>query len=104
MKKRIISTRCYRRDQSWYFEQVVKFSDASQTFKLKVNIRRNAFDDQSGAQVFMWSGTGWNSVVEAPISECHCRGVSYCVDDVKASDFESDCERLLTEAKFIVVI
>lgn len=97
----VISTRCYLADQSWYFERVTKFNGG---ITLKINIRRNAYNDQSYAHVSIWDtvNTQWNIVVEAPISECVCQDIDYCSKGVTPSYFEADHNRLLVEAMKIV--
>ena len=94
----IISERCYNQDQSWYYERTAKFESPTQSVKLKVYIRRNAYDEQSCALVHLWSGQGWNLIVTAPISECLCKDVDWIDKNVKPSFFTADCNRLIVEA------
>jgi len=94
-----ISERLYNRDQSWYFERIVRKDVRSAP--LKVDIRRNAYDNQSGARVWRWNGSEWKLVVDAPISDCVCRSVRY-TNDASVSDFECDFDRLLNEALEII--
>jgi hypothetical protein len=94
----IISERCYNQDQSWYYERTAKFEAATQSVKLKVSIRRNAYDHQSHAQVYFWNGQQWNLLVDSPISECECKDIAYFNKGVKPSFFMADRNRLLVEA------
>ena len=102
----IISERCYNQDQSWYYERTSKFESPAQSewewlwhrVKLKVNIRRNAYDHQSYARVHLWNGQQWNLLVDAPISECLCKDVDWIDKNAKPSFFTADCNRLIVEA------
>lgn len=102
MKRKLISDRCYLLSQSWYFERVIAYASPTRSFKLKVDIRRNAYDNQSHARVCQWDGTKWQIVVDAPIAECECKKISYVSPNVKSLDFEADSIRLLKEALQIV--
>ena len=97
-----ISERVYNADQSWYFERTVTATKNAKKVKLQVNIRRNAYNDQSYARVKRWSGTEWKNVVDAPITECECKSITY-VDRLPATGlFKDDADRLLQEAIQIV--
>lgn len=97
-KAKLISERIWNADQSWYFERTVQVG----VVKLKVKIRRNAYNDQSYARVERWNGEEWKIVVTAPITECQCQSLSYVTRGVNLADFEKDYTRLLTEAVKIV--
>lgn len=94
----VISTRVWKADQSWYFEHVVKFENQRQSVRLKVSIRRNAYDFQSYGRVYFWDGKQWNRIVDTPLVFLRCKQVSDLDLNVNASAFEVDCERLLGEA------
>jgi hypothetical protein len=102
MKSKIISSRCYNQDQSWYFERVIRYQGDNGHFTLKVHIRRNSYNSQSHAQVSIWDGFEWSNIVNAPISECVCKTISYTDNNVTMSQFEDDEKRLLEEALLIV--
>jgi len=98
-----ISTRVFNQDQSWVFQRTVEIKarkNAKHT--LRINIRRNAYDNQSYAKVERWNGTEWKNVVNAPITECECKGISYVDLNISARHFERDAERLVKEAEAIV--
>ena len=61
-----IDTRFYNKDQSWYFIRIVKWNN----HKLKVVIRRNAYDHQSYAKCYKFDGKQWNVVNSMPIEDC----------------------------------
>ena len=92
--KRTISERCYLQNQSWCFERTVNFEHK----RFKINIHRNAFDEQSYARVYLWDKTQWNLVVDAHISECVCKKIDYTQYNVNLLSFEEDYRRLLNEA------
>ena len=94
-----ISIRCYNQSQSWYYEEVIAVG--KKTFK--VCIRRNAYDCQSYAKVYIYdtNASKWNEIVNAPIMECECQEISYVTKNVTTRDFENDAKRLLEEASLI---
>jgi len=100
MSHKIISERLYNINQSWNYEQVLymEINDIKQKFK--INIRRNSYDFQSFARVYVYSNehSGWNRIVNAPISECKCSEVNYLSKKVDKKEFLDDRNRLLEEA------
>ena len=96
-----ISKRFYNENQSWILNYTVGIGDEH---RLLVEIRRNAYDQQSYGRVSRWDGTRWHRVVNVPISECQCRVVSYVQPEGKAREdlFVLDAYRLLEEAKKII--
>jgi hypothetical protein len=102
MKQKIISERCWKANQSWYYEKVIAFASNTRSFKLKVDIRRNAYDDQSHARVYQWDGTKWQLVVKYPIRDCVCQHLDYTMMNVTADSFSTDTLYLLKEALQIV--
>lgn len=99
-KPKLISERCYNQDQSWYFERTVKVKNEFNERSLRVTIRRNAYDNQSYARVDVWdtSKNVWNRVVNAPITECECKRISYVDNHISITVFGTDYSRLLDEA------
>lgn len=98
-----ISTRVYNQDQSWYFQRTAEIkARGNKKHTLRVNIRRNAYDNQSYAKVERWNGTEWKNVVNAPITECECKGIAYVDNGISARHFEKDSDRLVQEAESIV--
>ena len=94
-----ISARVWNQSQSWYYEATYK----KDGHKLRVEIRRDAFDHQCVARVTRWDGAQWHQVCSRPISECKCKDVSYVSSSVSMSDFEEDEFELLQEALAIVL-
>jgi hypothetical protein len=80
-----IDEQCYKRDQSWYYHSVIKVNGQS----LKVEIRRNAYDIQSYANVSRWDGKQWSIVWKKPINACNCKSVSY-LGKATVEDFAAD--------------
>ena len=97
-----ISERVYNQDQSWYFERTVTVTNSDVIIKLRVSIRRNAYNDQSYARVDQWTATGWERVIDAPIMECDCSAISYTDNKPATCLFKDDADRLLQEAIQIV--
>jgi len=94
-----IDTRFYNQDQSWWFERIVKLDDGQ---KLKVVIRRNAYDFQSSAVCKRWDGNKWHLVNSMPIKDCACKPVSYVDKSPNKALFEKDAKALIAIAKEIV--
>jgi hypothetical protein len=89
-----ISERFYPHSQSLWYERVLDHKGT----RFRVEIRRNAYDDQSWARVDRWNGEEWKRVVHAPISACLCKEVSYAARNPTQELFEKDADRLLQEA------
>lgn len=102
---RLISERCWLDDQSWYYELTLRYADprCGGSRRLRVSIRRNAFDTQSYAKVQQWDGAQWQNVCSRHISECECKSVSYVDRDVKPEQFHEDATMLLNDAFLIVL-
>ncbi len=104
-KATVISERFYNQDQSWFFERTTKFESTCgipQTVKLKTEIRRNAYDCQSYARVFVWNGSEWKLVLNAPITHCECVEACYTSRTTDPKPFVSDHYRYTAEALEIV--
>ena len=97
-----ISERCWNSEQSWHYEKTVSWLMNSAWHKLRVCIRRNAYDHQSFARVERWNGEQWHQVTRCPIGECSCREVSYVQDNIGVAAFHADADRLLGETYDII--
>lgn len=98
-----ISEQVYNENQSWYFERVVEVkAKGGKKHVLQIDIRRNAYDNQSYAKVKRWNGEEWKQVIHQPISRCECKGISYVQGGIRVSHFENDAKRLMEEAVQIV--
>lgn len=78
-----LSRRLYYGSQSWLYESVWKMDrNGEGAYKIRVRIRRNAYDFQSWMIGEVWSHTDlkWNKVTELPIEGAACASVTY-VDD-----------------------
>lgn len=91
---------CWNAQQSWNFTSHWEFG----THRLRVRIRRNAYDEQSFAEVSKLDipSGAWNVLRSIPISECECRTISYTHKDVKADDFSADEGKLLRMARSLL--
>jgi len=106
----IIQNEVDNRGQSWNFTRIVKGNTGRGLgsvdrgeYKLRVRIRRNAYDEQSYALVERWDGSKWHEVVKQPIDRCECQSLSYVTRGVTTEAFENDCKRLLDMAKAVVL-
>ena len=94
----LISERCWKGQQSWNYEAIVKLYS---TRKLRVTIKRDSYDFQCVARVDLWTGE-WTRVNSLSISECLCYKVSYVAMNADAVAFRPDAVRLLDVARKIV--
>lgn len=96
-----ISTRFYNQTQSWYYVRTVAVdkSPSKPGIRIKVEIRRNAYDEQSYGRTYLWSGSKWELVVNSPIEGLRCEHASYVHNkyEVDCQAFERDAEDLLDE-------
>jgi hypothetical protein len=102
-----ISERFYNLNQSWYYERIVEIKGV----KLKVHIRRNAYDNQShlNGLVFDPAAMKWNKIVHRPIEGAKCESASYVQDlkhhtpslQVDKSLFIADADSIIEELKAI---
>lgn len=69
-----ISELFYNQDQSWHYEKIVRFGNFS---RLKVYIRRNAYDNQSFVKGYVLKDSQWNLIVARPIETARCKETSY---------------------------
>jgi hypothetical protein len=106
MAAEIVSERCWKGCQSWHYELIVKcetdIAVTPRSLKLRVDIKRDAYDFQSYARVHRWDGTRWQLVNELSINECKCKNVQYFAPEAKAEDFHDDVQQLLHTAWEIV--
>lgn len=94
MKQKLISEQLYNQNQSWYFIKIIEI----QSHKIKVDIRRNAYDNQSHATIERWNGSEWKLVYQKPIMDCKCKVVSYVEKNVEKTLFEADANELIDTA------
>jgi hypothetical protein len=98
--KRLSAPSVWNANQSWYYKALWTSGD----YRLQVNIRRNAFEDQSYARVEVWSAAElkWSTVVSQPITLMVCKKVSYVQENVTIRNFAADEESLLDEAAIVL--
>jgi hypothetical protein len=93
--------RVWHANQSWNYEAII---DAGYSFPLRVEVRRNAYDEQSFARVSAWGGPeqGWAHIAARAGVELACRVVSYTERDVAPERFAADEAALLSDAQFVL--
>jgi len=75
-------------DNSWYWQQIREYSN-KQVHRLRVNIRRNAYDNQSYANIEKWSDErGWVIISCHAITDYPCAKVSYVAKVLTDRDHE----------------
>ena len=90
-----ISERFYNsgQRQSWHYERIVDNGD----LKLRVFIKRNAYDSQSYVRGYVLDGKKWNCIVDRPIEGAACYNVSYLQKVVDNHLFNVDADSVLRE-------
>lgn len=104
--KPVIAERLWRdaMHQTCHYELIQRAG----THRLRVQIERNAYDDQSCARIQRWDGAQWQGVSTWPISACDSLAVSaYERPEAKTGrcDLElmqGDAARLVAEAWAII--
>ena len=82
------------RSQSWIFNGVYRNNSGM----YEVEVRKNAYADQSWAKVSVWGRDGWNLFVELPVEEWYDDLPSYTKSTLSRDDkvfFEDVRRRLL---------
>jgi hypothetical protein len=98
----VISERLYNSNQSWMYQLIVNIEG----HKLRVSIKRNAYDFQSYAKIMRWDGHKWHFITSMPIETCKCAAVSYVMrrdEHFDISLFRKDAKQLIEEAKEVVL-
>ena len=73
--KREIDLSVRHAENSWYWQQIRDYSNR-ETHRLRANIRRNAYDHQSYANIERWSNErGWVIISCHPITDYPCAKV-----------------------------
>ena len=93
-----ITKRTHQESQTLYHTRVYHIG-VSTPYRIK--IERDAYDHQSRGLVHRWNGDEWKLLLEVPIEELACHALSvYASRKSKAThtDFDKDCEALITEA------
>ena len=92
---REISERFYKSSQSWVYERII----AAQAIRLRVLIRRNAYDIQSYVRGYALDSkeSKWNLLVDRPIKGAACEEASYVDSEEKA-----DINRFKQDAKHVI--
>ena len=90
----------YRGSQSWCYKAVWEYGEE----RLKVDIKRDAYDCQSHARAYVWSRSKqeWSPISDIHISQSEFKSISYVSDNVTAANFERDEEALLDRALTVI--
>ena len=101
MKTEIVSELLYNRSQSWYYTYIEK----NDYGKLKVEIRRNAYDEQSYIHGFVFSPKDmqWNLLIDYPLSHFPTiERISYVHMNVQQEPFEIVRQKIVSELLTII--
>jgi phage terminase large subunit len=102
-KKTIIeSGNTYDANQSWFYREIFKQGD----FKLRVEIRVNAYDFQSHARIQVWNEANleWKPLHSIPHSKMESlkAGISYTQPTCSTYGFQADRNALIAMAEKIL--
>lgn len=80
----LIEPKLYNMDQSWNYETLWELSKGKVRQKVKVEIRRNAYDFQSYGRAYLFSPTDlkWSCVATTAGPQLHCLDLSYTTKDI----------------------
>lgn len=82
----IIQDDHYQANQSWCLDRIYSLGQ----HRIRVKIRRNAYDEQSYAVVESWHMSGWQQIAHRHISFLACKTVSYQGKDGQRALFDKD--------------
>jgi hypothetical protein len=104
-KYEVVSERLYESGQSWNYKLIVAVHTFEIAHKLRVSIRRNAYDEQCHCKVSRWDGDKWHYVTGMPIAEARCEPIVYVLkrSEFDIGVFRIDARTLLEEAKAVVL-
>lgn len=97
----LIDQQLYNKDQSWHYEGIYKYGD----HKLRVYIRRNAYDHQSSLKVEVWNPEQleWKMIRTVPMEKIRSSYEwTYTKQNVPMGPFEEDAQDLLNMAAAIL--
>jgi len=97
MATKTISKSVFNADQSWFYNEILSLEGK----KLRIEVRRNAYEMQSHAKVELWGGTEWNQLYWLPGCQVKMKR-SYVEKGITEADFADDRKELLRVAKALV--
>lgn len=96
---RKLTQKIWKANQSWHYEALWQVNDR----RIKISIRRNAFDEQNHCVAKMFDGDKWNGIASTPHSRMNCNHLSYMQPNPPTvKDFQTDEDILLAEVKMIL--
>ena len=96
-----LKRKVWNSNQSWYFESL---HETDKGEKLRVDIRRNAYDNQCHARVMIFNSDEkkWNHLNSIFITDLPCSGISYVQDGITVAQFVLSEQILLDESSLIL--
>lgn len=97
-----LSEKLYSHDHSWNYETLWTLTRVPASWKVKIEIRRNAYDGQSYGKAMVWSPERlcWNNVAWTAGPSLKCLTLSYVqrvVTEQNKENLEADTRDLLFE-------
>ena len=71
--------------------------------RIRVKIRRNAYDEQSYGVAESWHCSGWQQVVFRPVSLLNCKSVSYQSREAPVVLFDKDAQNFYNMAVEVLI-
>jgi hypothetical protein len=104
-----VSEQFFKGSQDLNYERIVKVPTTETdskgfyiTKKVKVVLKRDSYDAQSYARVYLFDGAKWNFVYEEPLASCQMKSISPYQRIVSKDDFLPDANRILKIALEII--
>jgi hypothetical protein len=101
MTRRLSPARVWNASQSWYFEALHEHGDT----RIRIRIRRNAYDNQSFLIAEVWSPTtlSWNEATTLPMNaDRQSHSVQYFQEKITVEHFARDERDLLHTVSIIL--
>ena len=92
-----ISIDYYLSQQTWNYIRIT--TTENRVWKIRVWIKRNAYDFQSSMVGSVWSRESmqWNTVIRRPIKGANCQRVSYTDKNASAAYFRNDSDQIIEQ-------
>lgn len=103
MKRKKLDERLWNAQQSWSYEAIYELTSGRDVHKIRIYIKRNAYDAQSHLKVERWDGSEWKQMrYFAMTAEWFTFKVSYVDQRPDWASFRADTEELLDQAVLLL--
>ena len=98
MKTKEINEHLFKRSQSWHYHWIGKLGKKS----VKIEIKRNAYDSQSGIRGFVMTNDTWSKIVYRPIISSPVKEISYVDKNPDIQLFQTERDSVLEELSQLI--